>query len=194
MRKLLYLFVASALGLALSSCSSTKIYSDVDPSVDFTKYKTFEYYGWAKESDKLLNDLDKDRIEKAFGEEFAKRGLKYVKEGGDLIVTLFIVTENKTATTATTTHMGMGYGGYYGYGPAYGWGPSMSTAHTTFNEYEYTVGTLVVDVYDAKNKKLIWEGVAQGTIDENPRGREENIKKVAAQIMARYPVQPPKDK
>ena len=90
--------------------------------------------------------------------------------------------------------MGMGYGGYYGYGPAYGWGPSMSTAHTTFNEYEYTVGTLVVDVYDAKNKKLIWEGVAQGTIDENPRGREENIKKVVAQIMARYPVQPPKDK
>ncbi|RLD52089.1 MAG: DUF4136 domain-containing protein, partial [Bacteroidetes bacterium] len=54
----------------LSGCSSIKVVSDFDPTVDFTQYKTFEYYGWLEDSDKLINDLDKRRIESAFGAEF----------------------------------------------------------------------------------------------------------------------------
>ena len=73
-----------------------KITADYDKSVDFTKYKTFEYYGWAQESDKLLNNLDKVRIEDAFANEFYARGLSYVLGEGELIVTLFIVVEEKT--------------------------------------------------------------------------------------------------
>ena len=144
--------------LFIGGCASIKVTSDMDKSVDFAKYKTFQYYGWQKDSDKLLNDLDKQRIEKAFGEEFKKRGLEYVKENGDLIVTLFIVTEKKTQTTANTTMMGGGgpygyYGGYYGWGPGWGWGVGHAT--TTYSTYDYQVGTLVVDVFDAKEKKLI---------------------------------------
>ncbi|MEZ5084288.1 MAG: DUF4136 domain-containing protein [Bacteroidales bacterium] len=184
-------FLAIALtALFLSSCSSTKITADYDKSVDFTKYKSFEYYGWAKESDKLLNDLDKKRIEESFANEFYKRGLTYVKEGGDLIVTLFIVVEQKTQTTANTTSMG-GYGhfgGYYGYGPGYGWGPSYST--TTVSTYDYQVGTLVCDVYDKTTEQLIWEGIASKTIDENPQSRDKNIPKVIQYLMKKYPVPP----
>ena len=62
-----------------------------------------------------------------------------------MIVTLYIVTEDKTQITANTTGTG-GYGGYYGYGPGYGWGGGHST--TTYSEYDYTVGTLVIAVYD----------------------------------------------
>jgi len=166
---------------------------DLDESVDFSSYKTLQYYGWAEESNKLLNELEQKRIESAFGDEFAKRDLTYTEEDGDLIVTLFIVTENKTRTSATTTNMGgygygFGYGGYYGYGPAYGWGGGSS--HTTFNEYDYTVGTLVVDVYDAKEKRLIWESVAKGETHENPKGQDDRIKKIVANMMKSYPVQP----
>lgn len=184
-----FLVIAVAI-LFLSSCSSTKITADFDKSIDFTKYKTFEYYGWAKESDKLLNDLDKKRIEESFANEFYKRGLTYVKEGGELIVTLFIVVEQKTQTTANTTSMGGygHYGGYYGYGPGYGWGPSYST--TTVSTYDYQVGTLVCDVYDKTTEQLIWEGIASKTIDENPQSRDKNIPKVIQYLMKKYPVPP----
>jgi len=116
--------------IIMGGCTSLKVTSDYDKSIDFSKHKSFEYYGWAEESDQLLNRFDKERIEKAFGDEFRKRGMEYVESGGDLIVTLFIVTEQKSQTTATTTGVGggyggYGYGGYYGYGPGYGWGPSM---------------------------------------------------------------------
>ena len=91
------IFLWGILGiLLLSSCATTKVKTDYDKSIDFTKYKTFEYYGWAEESDKILKQFDKDRIENAFGAEFAKRDMKFVESDGDLIVTLHIITEKKT--------------------------------------------------------------------------------------------------
>jgi hypothetical protein len=187
--KTLSLALTLIAAFALSSCSSTKFSVDKDSAVDFTKYSTFQYYGWAEESNKLLNQLDQDRIEKAFGAELEKRGLTYEKETGDLIVTLYIVTEQKTKTSATTTGMGggYGYGGYHGYGPSYGWG-GMSTAHTTYSEYDYVVGTLIIDIYDAKEKKLIWESVAKGTINEKTKGREERVNSLVRKMMIKYPV------
>ena len=169
--------------------------TDKDGSVDFTEYQSYQYYGWAEESNILLTPFDQERIEKAFGTELDKRGLSYEKESGDLIVTLYIVTEQKTKTTATTTGMGVGgygYGGYYGYGPSYGWGPSMSTSHTTYNEYDYVVGTLIIDIYDAKEKKLIWESVAKGTVNEKTKGRGQRINQTVAKMMINYPVPVPK--
>lgn len=182
--------------IIIGGCSSLKVTSDYDKSADFTQYKTFEYYGWAEESDQILNRFDKERIEKAFGAEFKSRGMEYVESDGDVIVTLYIVTQQKTQTTATTTGTGMGYGygGYYGYGPGYGWGPSMGMgmSTTTYNDYDYTVGTLVVDVYDAEKKQLVWESAGQGTVDENPNNNEESIPKAVAKIMKPYPIAPPK--
>ena len=69
------------LVLTFTACSSVKITYDYDKTIDFTQFKTFEYYGWAAESDKILNQLEKERIEHAFGEELRARGLEYVESG-----------------------------------------------------------------------------------------------------------------
>ncbi len=193
--------IAAFLALTFFGCSSIKVTSDYDTTVDFTKFKTFEYYGWAEESNKILNQLEQERIEDAFGKELNKRGLSYVKkgEGGDLIITLYVVTEQKTSTTAHTTGAGMGgygYGGYYGYGPAYGWGGAgMHSSTTTYSEQDYTVGTLIIDVYDANDKKLIWESIGKGTVAEakTPEAKEKNIAIAVQKIMATYPIEAVKE-
>lgn len=178
----------------ISACSSIKVTTDYDKTVDFTKIKTFEYYGWAAESDKLLNSLEKERIEQAFGDELRSRGMAYVESGGDVIIALFVMTQDKTQYNATTT--GMGYGGYYGYGPGYGWGPGMgmSMSTTTVSEYNYTVGTLVIDMYHPGTEQLIFESIGTGTVDDNPQTREKNVPKNIAKIMAPYPVKPIEEK
>jgi hypothetical protein len=183
------LFTLLIFSAGLSACSSTKITSDFDKAADFTEYKDFHYLGWAKDSDQILNDLDKTRIENAFANEFARRGIKFVDQSeADATVSLFIVVDQKTSTTAYTDHYGgMGYG--YGY-PTWGWGGGMST--TRYQEYDYLDGTLVVDVFDAESKKLVWQGVASGTINENTKNREDRINRVAAAIMDQYPVEPAK--
>ena len=188
MKTITKLLSIAFMAMLMASCSSVKITTDYDKTVDFTKLKTFEYYGWADDSDRILNDLEKRRIEAAFGDEFKKRGLKYVESGGDMIVVLHIMTQDKTQYNATTT--GMGYGGYYGYGPRWGWGPGMTMSTTTVSEYNYTVGTLVIDIFDAAEEKLIWESIATKTVDENPETREKNIPKIVAKIMASYPIKP----
>lgn len=188
-------FKLLAIALLTYSCgSSIDVVSDMDKTYDFASIKTAEYYGWAENSDQILSKFDKERIEKAFGEEFKKRNISLAQQGqGDVIVSLYIVTEDKTQTTATTTTTGMGYGyggygGYYGYGPGYGWGGGYST--TDINTYNYTVGTLLVSVFDAKKKELIWQSAGSGTIDENPEHREKNIPIAVKYIMAKYPVKP----
>ena len=121
---ILRLFTAMFLSAVLFGCSSTKITSDYDKEADFSKYQDFNYLGWAKQSDQILNDLDRQRIEDAFGREFARRGVKFVEQSeADAMVSLFIVVDQKTSTTAYTDHYG-GMGGGYGYGgyPAWGWG------------------------------------------------------------------------
>jgi hypothetical protein len=76
----------------------------------------------------------------------------------------------------------------YGYGPGYGTGYGTSTTTTTQNDY--LVGTLIVDVFDAKTKKHIWQGIGKKTVSENTSKREERINTAVADIMKAFPVNP----
>ncbi|NOR88324.1 MAG: DUF4136 domain-containing protein, partial [Bacteroidales bacterium] len=96
----------------------------------------------------------------------------------------FLVTEEKTSTTAYTDHYGM-YGGY-GYARPWGWGGGYAT--TTYHTYDYTVGTLVCDVFDAEEKKLIWQSVGSGSISQSTSGRDKAIIKAVEEMMALYPI------
>jgi len=192
MKKIAFISLGILGIIFLNACSGIKVFSDADPTVDWSQYSTLEYYGWAEESDQILTRFDKERIERAFAEEFKKRGFSIVESGGDMIVSLFIVVEQKTGQTAYTTHMGGGYGGYYGgyygYGPGYGWGGGHST--TTIQEYDYGVGTLVCDVFDTEKEVLIWEGIGTETVSEDPAKRETTIPHSIKAIMAKFPVRP----
>jgi hypothetical protein len=190
MNKFTFLILAVVI---MASCSGVKVTSDYDKTVDFTKFKTYSYYGWTEESDQILNRFDKERIENAFGDEFEKRNLKFVEKDGDLIVSLFIVVEQKTSKTAYTNHFNTGGLGYYDYDYDYGvgWGGmDMGTSTTQFNERQYEVGTLVCDVFSSESKKMIWQGIGEGTVDADPKSNETGIPKVVAAIMAKFPVEP----
>ena len=146
--------------------AAAQVTYDYDKEADFTTYKTYSFGGWQENSEKLINDLDKKRIYDSFKAELDKRGMKYVAEDGDVVISFFLVVDAKTSTTAYTNYMGtgMGYGGRYGgyYRPGWGWGGGYST--TSYSEKDYKQGTFVMDVYDTTSKKLIWQGVSKSTI------------------------------
>jgi hypothetical protein len=66
------------------------------------------------------------------------------------------------------------YSGMGGYGYR-GWGGMGGTGTATTTVSEYTVGTLVVDIFDAKSKNLLWRGIAQDELSDKP---DKNIKKL----------------
>lgn len=174
------------LVVTLTSCSTVKVVTDVDKSVDFSKYKTYNFLGWQEGSDKLVSDLDKKRLRDAFISEFESRGMKPVKENGDLAISLFIVIDQKTTTTAYTNYYGGGYGGYHRYRGGWGYG----SASTTYSESDYLEGTLVLDAFDGKTKDQVWQAVATKTVNENPQKRETSIPKNIAALMKEFPIQP----
>lgn len=195
MKKFIISFSVFLVAFLTISQIYAQVTSDYDKTVDFTKFKTITFLGWQDNSDQLINDLDKQRILDSFGKEFEMRNLTFVEQGGELAVTLYLVIDQKTSTTAYTNYTGgMGYGGRwgYGYGMGYGAGIGMGSATTSYSESDYQVGTFVVSVYDGESKKLIWQGISSKTINENPKKREKTIPKGVKKLMKKYPVQPPK--
>lgn len=182
-------FMKTFVIILVALLSGSQLYSQVtcnyDKNVDFTTYKTYRFEGWQDESDKILNDLDKKRLLDSFSSEFKSRNLQYVKEGGDIVVTLYVVIENKTSTTAYTN-----YNGGMGYGYGVRWGYGMGSATTTYSENDYQVGTMVVDVYDGKSKQLVWQGSSRSTISKNIGKRDLTIIKKVKKLMKKYPVKP----
>jgi len=166
---------------------SAQVTSDYDKDTDFSKYKTYTFAGWQKDCEKQLTEFDQKRIIDALTSEFAERGLKLVDESGDAIMAIYIVLKKETSTTAYTE-----YTGGIGVRPAWGFGAGMGTATTTYEQDTYTEGTLVVDLYDAKSKKLIWQGVFKGIVKDNPKKREKTIPKNIHKLMKGYPVEPAK--
>jgi hypothetical protein len=184
--KVLKILVLTLFFGILASCSPVKVVTDMDQTVDFSKYSTYSFLGWQANSDEILNDFDRKRIRDAFVKEFEARGMKYAEEGGDMDVSLFIVVDQKTTTTAYTNYYGGRYGGYYRYRGGWGYGH----ATTTYSESDYMQGTLVMDVFDGQSKKQVWQGVATSTVSENPDKREKTIPAKIGALMDKFPVPP----
>ncbi|MFW5706198.1 MAG: DUF4136 domain-containing protein [Bacteroidota bacterium] len=179
-----------AAGFFIQGCSSKiNVSYAYDKEADFSKYQTYSFYGWAKGSEQVINRFTQESVENAVANELNARGLKYVQKGGDLTVSLFIQFDQKKGVTPYTEHYGAGPYGYR-YGPGWGWGYGYTT--TRYQEYDYVVGTLVIDIFDHQARELIWQGVGSKTVDENPNNREYGIKKAVNDIMHNYPVKPEK--
>lgn len=173
--------------------SFAQVNSDYDKSTDFTKYKTYTFAGWQKNSDKVLNDIDKKRVLDAFKAEFTNRNMTLVSENGDAIVSLYLVIDKKTSTTAYTDFnggmgLGVGVGMRRGWGMGYG-GVGMGSATTTYSTNDYNEGTLVVDLYDASSKTLIWQSTIQSVVTEKASKRDKTIPKKIGKLMKKYPVE-----
>ncbi|MCF6360945.1 MAG: DUF4136 domain-containing protein, partial [Cyclobacteriaceae bacterium] len=165
--KLNYFLSVMAVGILSLQANAQKITTDFDKNADFTQYKSITFLGWQQGSEKLINDLDKERMRTAFVSEFKSRAMEKGGEDADLAITLYLVLEQKTSTTAYTNYYG-GAGSYGRYGRG-GWGWGNGYTNTTYSENDYIKGTLVMDVYDNSSNQLIWQGVASGTVKENPK-------------------------
>ena len=112
-------------------------------------------------------------------------GLVEVTEDPDLWVTYY--GEDREEVSVNTSSMGP-YGGY-GYGPGWGYDPywqgGYGISNATTLVTTYSVGTLVIDLIDAREQKAIWRGSATGTIPLNPEKAAKQIDKAIHKLVKR---------
>ena len=51
-------------------------------------------------------------------------------------------------------------------------------------------GTLVVDMFDASTKKLVWRGTAEGALSTKPEENYPKVEKIIARLFKKFPPTP----
>ena len=160
------LAVAAALSFVSAGAFAQDVKVDFDKAADFGKYKTFAI----KLGTSWNNPLGEKRVLAEIQQGLTEKGWTATTDDAkaDAVVVLHGATEKQKSLNTFYS------GGYGGYGWRGGWGGGMGSSTTTVDEY--TVGTLVVDIFDAKTKALVYRGTATDELSNKP---EKNAKKLA---------------
>ena len=176
-----------ACAVILASCSPVKVVTDQNKNADFSRFQTFSFQDWQDVSDEIFSDSDKDLLRKSFINEFERRGIKLVNSKGDMQVSLYLVTSSETAFSGYNDYVGGRNSGYSHYGGGWGYGYSGNTS----KQQSKLVGTLIMNVYDGKSQNQVWQAIATGTVNENPKkDRTKTIPGKVSSVMRRFPVLP----
>ena len=159
---------------ALAIAQDVKI--DYDKAYNFAPVKTYSMRigtAWG-------NDLSQRRVLEEFDQAIAAKGWKKANDAAaDIHVVLHGATDTKHNVNTFYS------GGMGGYGYRYGGMGGMGTASTTVTEY--TVGTLVVDMFDAKTKNLVFRGVAEDEISDKPENNAKKLEKASDKLFKNFP-------
>jgi hypothetical protein len=183
MNKTISTFIALPIVWMTWSCGpSLKVSSDYDRNADFSGYKTFALYS-QPDSAVSVSQLNHQRIINAVTAEMTGKGFREADGEPDLLVNPVAIVRNKVSVSSNTNYYG--YGGYY---RPYAWGGGYGAASsTTYNVDQYKEGSLIIDVVDARTKKLLWQGIGNSKIDTDVRDPDQRIREAINKIMANFP-------
>jgi Domain of unknown function (DUF4136) len=140
---------------------------------DFAAVETFGWQDTPETSLEAINPFMHSLIKNTIEAELAESGLTEVDANPDVYV-------NYHASTTTEVQLrsdSYGYGfGAYGMGTWGGYyGMSAGPVSTTTRVVEYEKGTLVVDIWAAAAKELVWRGEVTDTLPDNPQKAEKLV-------------------
>ncbi len=156
--------------LLLSGCSPLPARYDLDSSIDFSHYHSYQ---WRQRSfDRVSitdNSLIEKRIQTTIDRHLSNRGLERTDNSPDFIMNYHIVTRERLDIRD------YGYDYYWPY--RYGMYPDI---------YSYTEGTLILDMIDAKTDKLIWRGWTSRAINQHTLP-PKTLESILLTIMKKFP-------
>jgi hypothetical protein len=170
------IFASVGIVLLFASASfAQQVKTDYDRGADFSQFKT---YTWEKVQ--TQDQLWVDRIKEAVNTALAAKGLTPVESGGDMAIVAIEMTKNQQTLNTFYDGFGGGWGWRRGGGFG-GFGDATTTTDT------YKVGTLVVDMFDAHTKKLVWRGSASDTLSDKSDKNIKNLDKGVQKMFDHFP-------
>ena len=175
-------------------CASTfKATYDHDANHDFSNYQTF---AWISENPMkvaqtatTVNPLLQPRIMVSLESGLGAKGYLLVNEAekADFVLS-FTVGSREEIKVDSYPSMSAGYGA--GYPGHWGWGGTYYGASygTETSVRQYTKGMLAVDIFDVKERRPVWHGVASKTIHDSDRENvDATVQAAVDSILAGFP-------
>lgn len=157
----------------LLGCSSAQVAATYDKSVDFSKYSTFAFH-----PDFKLDDPFRQRMaEKLIADDLTRKGFRRDDAAPDMHVGLI----NDVSVDIDRNTI-----------------PSGSLVWTTWGPYdglnlaaggrELREGGFIIGIRDARDKRLLWRGIAQDrVVVGNPAENEKRGRVLLEQLLAGFP-------
>ncbi|HVP56103.1 MAG TPA: DUF4136 domain-containing protein [Candidatus Eisenbacteria bacterium] len=173
------LLLCALVVLSGAPAHAQKIKVEYDKSIDFTKFKTYAI----DPKENAPRPMLRLAIQAAVQDDLGKRGLTKVASDPDLYVQMYGAIDSDAAFNYTD--------------PIYGSGiPPLNYGITLWYDIPGTVttvvvhkGQMVVDIIDARHKKLIWRGIAQQKLSSDNREKLlDQVNTAVEKMFARYPV------
>jgi len=174
-----------ALVLFGLSCAAVRVNEDYDPSVDFSGLKSFAWIpGTTPQSGDIRLDspLIDARVRAAIERTLAERGYRKLAEGTpDFLVGYHLSMDQKLDVRTVNSGVGVGFGyGRYGRGGVVGF-------DTTVQQYDE--GTLIIDIANGADDRLIWRGWGSQRLRRNPSPEQttQAIDRAVTEILKQFP-------
>jgi hypothetical protein len=171
--------------LAVCGCASgPEIRVDMDPKTDLRVYRTFAFFEPVAVESGQYATLISTRLKQATRAQLERIGFRYLESEPDLRVNFFLKVVNKQEIRSS----GSSGAGYYGYRSGY---YGTWSGYPYVETIDYREGTLSIDLVDTKKKQLVWQGIAEGEVqDETLKDPGPAVDKVVALIFSNFPYAP----
>ena len=113
-----------------------------------------------------------------------KKGFQENSATPDLFVNVIGIFKDRVSVSEYSNYYGDG--GFYR--PYYWGGAGMyGSSSSTVDVQHYKDGSLIIDIIDSKEKKLVWQGIGNKEIDGPVKNPDKTIPEAIASIMAGFP-------
>ena len=163
--------LAVTLCLLSTIAIADNVYVDYNHAIDFSKFKTYAW-GQGPNPNAIQDSILLQTAQSDINSQLALKGLQMVQESQnpDIVVVMSSGLKQQTSYNA------WGTGGWR-------WGGGMASITPETSD----VGTLVVDVYDANGKQMIWRGISQDTLSTKGSKNEKEMNKAIDKMFKQYP-------
>ena len=164
----------STVAFLLAACANEAVI-EYDSETDFSKFHTFAW----RDSGEDLSDLSPEwhaRIVNGIKTRLTTTGFREVDNNPDVYVTYYSAESQETFVV--TNHMGYGWGSNWHGSTLRGMGKS--------EKISFDIGTLIVDLWDAHENKLVWRATASDTISEIPEQNKEMLNQMLDSMVEQW--------
>ncbi|MGE0450789.1 MAG: DUF4136 domain-containing protein [Vicinamibacterales bacterium] len=166
------------LATTLSACATMSVSSHVERGLDFTQYHTWDWGtrdALPPTDPRLDSPSFQDHLQGAVERQLARRQLARTEPGGkpDLLVHYHANVSERISANQSNQSSGACY-----------------DANCAVRVLEQEVGTILIDVMDARTNRLIWRGWVQTDVEgvlNNERRLDDRLEKAVQEMFAQFP-------
>jgi hypothetical protein len=158
----LFLLALPALG--------QKVHVDYDGATAFSEYRTFQFFE-TKEDLRDFSLTSHKKVVRQLRDYAEEGGLTEVDTDPDVYIAYY--TADRGDLRLTLSDLGYAYGPDFSLGSYWEGG----VGNRTSNSFTFKEGTMIIDVWDAERKQLVWRGMATATVAKDPDKNDKKIEK-----------------